>query len=314
MRLLPELLQLQYYVAPRAKARNPTTPHNWSSPGQKAADPTGRPVISGPSRATLFSLVGGEDVIDTLPDSWSARRRKPAPRRARIPAPKVDSAGAGKLQPAQLIVALIVMTAVFLAGFIWTRDLARAWLLVGVANVTAAGPWHWARYARPRRSARERMRRRALADRGNRRLAGLQRRLRDCDLSRLDPHDFERLVLACFRALGFTARATPRQADGGIDGQVVRGGAVALIQCKRHARRVGEPVVRDFLGALTKQGVATGYLIAAKGFTQPARQFAAGTPIRLLDADVLRQSVLACPFRDPRSGAVVATLSCDDFS
>lgn len=58
-----------------------------------------------------------------------------------------------------------------------------------------------------------------------------------------------------------------------------------MVQCKRWKGKVGEPVVRDFFGAMQHENAAEGAIITTGTFTPQARQWAKGKPIRLYDGD-----------------------------
>ncbi len=111
--------------------------------------------------------------------------------------------------------------------------------------------------------------------------------------------DFEKVVAALLRAMGFQTEMTEVTGDGGIDivatlNKPLIGGRF-LIQCKRFApdKLVGAATVRDFYGAVTADRSAVkGILITTSGFTSQALAFAQRLPIELIGGPQLR-SLLA---------------------
>ncbi len=84
------------------------------------------------------------------------------------------------------------------------------------------------------------------------------------------------------------AKITETTGDHGIDLLLrQQGKLVGVIQCKRWNDPIGEPVVRDFYGALMSIGAPTGYIFATTSFTPQARAFAHGKPIQLIGLEDL---------------------------
>jgi restriction system protein len=87
--------------------------------------------------------------------------------------------------------------------------------------------------------------------------------------------------------LGFRAELTKPTADGGIDiiafqdQPLLRG--KYIIQCKDWANAVGEPVLRDLLGAVAAEDAVKGILITSSTFTEGAKRFAEGKRLELID-------------------------------
>ena len=101
--------------------------------------------------------------------------------------------------------------------------------------------------------------------------------------------DFEILVGEVYRRQGYlVTERGGRQADGGIDVELVRGSERVIVQCK-HWRNRQVPVqrVRELLGVVTAEGADRGVLVATNGFTRDAIAFAAGKPLELIDGEGL---------------------------
>ena len=111
----------------------------------------------------------------------------------------------------------------------------------------------------------------------------------------LEPDAFERLCRQILMESGFIeVVVSGRTGDGGIDGNgIIRlAGLISfpvLFQCKRYAKSVGAPTVRDFRGAM--QGRADKGLILTTGeFTAEANREATrdgAPPIDLIDGKLL---------------------------
>jgi restriction system protein len=111
-------------------------------------------------------------------------------------------------------------------------------------------------------------------------------------LRTVSPRDFEYLIAALFRKLGYEANVTQQSRDGGAD--IVcwkRDGMVTesmLIECKHRSGRVGADVVRQLAGAVSELGASKGVIVTSGSFTVPAVRFANQTGrIQLIDFDRL---------------------------
>jgi restriction system protein len=98
---------------------------------------------------------------------------------------------------------------------------------------------------------------------------------------------FEEYVADISRNMGYVVATTQSSGDHGIDLFARKGDQLAIVQCKRWAAPVGEPVVRDFFGSLMDAGAQLGYVVAKSHFTAQARAFAQNKPIQLIDLDAL---------------------------
>jgi restriction system protein len=105
--------------------------------------------------------------------------------------------------------------------------------------------------------------------------------------------EFEMLVGEAFRRKGYVVAETGgRGADGGVDLVLRRNSDVALVQCKHWKTwRVGLPVVREFLGAMTAKQASKGWVITSGRFTAEAIAFAGQHGIELVDGDAMSSFV-----------------------
>jgi len=121
----------------------------------------------------------------------------------------------------------------------------------------------------------------------------------------LNSADFERFVLQYFAVVGYETEETGCSGDGGVDGILRQGGRTSLVQCKRYLNAVGEPEIRDFLGAVTKRGADRGFFVTTSSFNQNAIAFADGTRVTLIDGATLADTIRQLQCIDPQTGQPV---------
>ena len=125
-------------------------------------------------------------------------------------------------------------------------------------------------------------------------------------IAKMDWREFELLVGEAFRQRGYTVVETGGGgADGGVDLELRRGAEVTLVQCKHwKTYRVGLPVVREMLGAMTAKRASSGWVITSGRFTAEARVFAAEHRVELVDGEALPELLDAARAGAwPRAGA-----------
>jgi tetratricopeptide (TPR) repeat protein len=101
---------------------------------------------------------------------------------------------------------------------------------------------------------------------------------------------FEEMVLSLLSSMGLDVEGTNVSGDGGIDiiaynSDPVTGGKY-IVQCKDWTKPVGEPAVRDLYGVLHSEAANKAILITTSSFTEPAKRFALGKQIELIDGDL----------------------------
>ena len=118
------------------------------------------------------------------------------------------------------------------------------------------------------------------------------------EIRALSPADFEELVADTYRAQGNEVQVVGGTGDHGIDLVVTtRSGGTYLVQCKRYRGKIGEPIVRDFYGALRASDAKGGAIITSGTITDAARLWAEGKPIHLYDGEQFLKIVLSTRFR-----------------
>jgi hypothetical protein len=137
-------------------------------------------------------------------------------------------------------------------------------------------------------------------------------------LRSMDPRLFEELVCNLFRQMGYRVEATPYVGDGGADGYLYKDGQKTVLQCKRVKGSVGEPVLRDLYGTMHGNGAQFGLVVTTGRVSRPAREWATGKTIKIIELDELRtlleknfpSAVLVPPEFAPVSSALPCCPQC----
>ncbi len=98
---------------------------------------------------------------------------------------------------------------------------------------------------------------------------------------------FELLCARYYAAVGFTAKTLDAGSDGGIDVKLYRvdpAKPLAIVQCKAwNTQAVGVKEIRELLGVMVHERVRRGIFVTTGTYSADAMQFAATSPIQLLD-------------------------------
>lgn len=94
-----------------------------------------------------------------------------------------------------------------------------------------------------------------------------------------------------FRGLGYEAIATKGSGDKGVDVLATRKDRKVIVQCKQHGKPVGSPDVSRLAGAMLYHEADEGILVAPRGFSAHAIDFAANCGVDLWDAHDLASKV-----------------------
>lgn len=104
------------------------------------------------------------------------------------------------------------------------------------------------------------------------------------DLKAMDPYAFEALVAETYHSLGYRVQRVGHSGDHGIDVELhTREGAYWVVQCKRYHGSVGEGIVRELYGTMISERADRAVLVTTAEITPPARTWAQGKPIDLVD-------------------------------
>ncbi len=185
-----------------------------------------------------------------------------------------------------LWLALAVLSSLWINVFGQGPAAARWLLLAAVLGLGAFVVTGWAMAARDHRRAQ-----RPQPD-------GQQAALTLDDLQAMTPSAFESWVQQLFRSRGYYAHNTPDSNDHGVDLWVVSPqGERAVVQCKRYRGVVGGVVIRELYGVMQHEGTPRGFLVTTGTISAPARRWAQGKAIELIDG--ARLAVLASGRADP---------------
>jgi restriction system protein len=101
---------------------------------------------------------------------------------------------------------------------------------------------------------------------------------------KLEGREFEKIVAAIFRNLGYKVKITGGPRDWGIDLIAIKEGKRYFIQCK-NIEKVLPSQIREFYGSIVdqlKQG-EKGFFVTTGEFTEECKDFVHGKPIELID-------------------------------
>jgi len=106
------------------------------------------------------------------------------------------------------------------------------------------------------------------------------------DLLDISPAQFEKMAVELFQMAGHDAKRTGSTGDHGIDVVVnSKKGEKWVVQCKRWRGYVGEPIVRDFYGAMQHEKADRGIIITTGKLSRPAFEWVKGKPVSLMDGN-----------------------------
>jgi restriction system protein len=122
---------------------------------------------------------------------------------------------------------------------------------------------------------------------------------------------FEDVCQKFYETKGIKSETTPLGPDGGIDIRLYQddtGKASAIVQCKAWGEKdVGVKPVRELLGVMAHEKITKAFFMAAGGFTDDAKTFAAGNKITLVTGDMLVAMIRRLPDADKQALLAFAT-------
>lgn len=101
----------------------------------------------------------------------------------------------------------------------------------------------------------------------------------------MDPIDYERYCAWLYTKEGYRVAETKTSGDEGIDLLLTKANKKVVVQCKRYANNVGQPVVRDLYGAMFHVAATEAHLCTTGRISRQAESWAAGKPIELIDGN-----------------------------
>ena len=105
----------------------------------------------------------------------------------------------------------------------------------------------------------------------------------------MNPYEFEWLVANIFQHFWYSTRVTKWSWDKGIDINIEKDGHKEIIQCKRYKKRIGTPVIRDFIGTMNLSGIHNWYIVTTSDFSFEVVNLLKGkeNDIKLIDIETL---------------------------
>lgn len=96
--------------------------------------------------------------------------------------------------------------------------------------------------------------------------------------------ELEKLAEQVYKKLGYKVQHVGQTGDHGIDVLLINpNNQKEIVQCKQWSKPVGEAALRDLYGAMMHDQAVRGWLWAPRGFSGPAKAWASGKPIVLVD-------------------------------
>jgi hypothetical protein len=96
--------------------------------------------------------------------------------------------------------------------------------------------------------------------------------------------ELEKLAAEVYKKMGYRVQHVGQMGDHGIDVLLINpNNQKEIVQCKQWSKPVGEPVLRDLYGAMMHDHAVRGWLWAPRGFSGPAKAWAKGKSIVLVD-------------------------------
>lgn len=120
------------------------------------------------------------------------------------------------------------------------------------------------------------------------------------DIHAITPRQFEQLVEAIFKNMGWETRLTKQTRDSGVDIYLMEksSGVQAIVECKRYKDKISIGLVDRLLGVQLSEGINSAFLVTTSTFTKPARQRTQSPHIRqsgfnltLIDAEHLTREL-----------------------
>jgi hypothetical protein len=96
--------------------------------------------------------------------------------------------------------------------------------------------------------------------------------------------ELEKLAEQVYKKLGYSVQHVGQTGDHGIDVLLINpSNQKEIVQCKQWSKPVGEAALRDLYGAMMHDQAIRGWIWAPRGFSGPARAWAKGKAIVLVD-------------------------------
>jgi HJR/Mrr/RecB family endonuclease len=96
--------------------------------------------------------------------------------------------------------------------------------------------------------------------------------------------ELEKFAAQVYKKMGYRVQHVGETGDHGVDVMLINPkNQKEVVQCKQWNKPIGEPVIRDLYGTMAHERAACGWLWAPRGFSEPAKRWAKGKGIELVD-------------------------------
>jgi len=96
--------------------------------------------------------------------------------------------------------------------------------------------------------------------------------------------ELEKFAAQVYKKMGYRVQHVGETGDHGVDVMMTNPqNQKEIVQCKQWNKPIGEPVIRDLYGAMAHESAVRGWLWAPRGFSDPAKKWAKGKAIELVD-------------------------------
>lgn len=86
-------------------------------------------------------------------------------------------------------------------------------------------------------------------------------------IQNMNPYTFEQFVARIFTYFWYNARVTKWSWDKWIDINLIKDGEKQIVQCKRYKKKIGTPIIRDFIGTMNLSQVQKWYIVTTSDFS-----------------------------------------------
>lgn len=112
------------------------------------------------------------------------------------------------------------------------------------------------------------------------------------DMDSMSGAQFEEMLEAVFRELGYGVKRTGRAGDFGADLVLSRAGRRIAVQAKRYSSNVGNKAVQEVYASMPGYGAQEGWVVTNSGFTVSAISQAGSCGVRLVDRNQLLDMII----------------------
>lgn len=108
----------------------------------------------------------------------------------------------------------------------------------------------------------------------------------------MNGEEFEKLVCALYRQMGYVARLTKRSGDFGADVIACKDGAKIVIQTKRYTNKISISAIQEVASARSYYNANAAVIVTNNFYTEPAKKLAVATNVQLIDRIALAELII----------------------